>query len=115
MMGVKFNYNNSNSTISQAVLYLSTNTSKESDMEAEINNIRREINSLRKEMNLKLSNKIEIIFEKNSFWDEMKPELIKLLGNRLGVEIIFMDKLEEYKIIKTFMDTELKVNVKLLL
>jgi hypothetical protein len=60
-------------------------------------------------MNLKLSNKIEIIFEKNTFWNEMKPELIKLLSTRLGVDIIFMDKLEEYRTIKTFMDTELKV------
>jgi isoleucyl-tRNA synthetase len=114
MVGVKFNYNNSCNNISQAVLYLSINTSKENDVEAEINNIRREINSLRKEMNLKLSNKIEILFEKNTFWDEIKPELIKLLSTRLGVDITFTDKLEEYKTIKTFIGTEININIKLL-
>jgi hypothetical protein len=115
MIGVKFNYSNSSFTISQAVLYLSSITSKENDMEAEINNIRREINSLRKEMNLKLSNKIEIIFEKNIFWDEIKSELINILCTRLGVDIIFIDILEEYQIIKTFLGTELKINIKLII
>ena len=114
MIGIKFNYNNSNFTISQAILYLSTTTSKENDMEAEINNIRREINNLRKEMNFKLSNKIQITFEKNIFWDEMKPELINILSNRLNVPIIFIDNLEEYKIIKTFTETKLKVYIELI-
>ena len=55
MIGTKFSYNNSKSLLSQAVLYLSINTNKENDIEAEINNIRREINIIRKEMNLKLT------------------------------------------------------------
>jgi len=109
MVGTKFNYNNSDGLISQAVLYLSTTTCKENDQEAEINNIRREINNLRKEMNLKFTNKVNIYFEKDIFWDEMNPELIKLLSTRLGVDIKFMDKLEEYKVIKTYIGTLLKV------
>ena len=108
MVGSKFNYNNSSSNISQAVLYLSTNASKENDREAEINNIRREINNLRKEMNLKLSNKIHIFFEKNSFW-ELDNTLIDSLSSRLSVDITFVDKLEEYKTFKTFIGTEIKV------
>jgi len=111
MVGTKFNYNNSDGYISQAVLYLSTNTSKDNDMEAEINNIRREINILRKEMNFKLSNKVQVIFEKNIFWDEIKPELIEILSKRLNVPIDFVDSLVEYKIIETFTGTKLKVSL----
>ena len=109
MIGTKFNYNNSSSTISQAVLYLSTYTNKENDNEAEINNIRREINSIRKEMNLKLSNKIDIIFEKNNFWETINPNLIDNLSTRLSVDISFIDRLNDYKMIQTFMGTEIKV------
>lgn len=108
MVGTKFNYTNYNSTISQAVLYLDINTNKENDDKAEINNIRREINNIRKEMNLKLSNKIKIIFEKNNFWDSININLIESLSSRLSVNINFLDKLNKYKIIKTFRDTEIK-------
>jgi isoleucyl-tRNA synthetase len=111
MVGAKFNYNNSDGLISQAVLYLSTNTSKENDQEAEINNIRREINNIRKEMNLKFTNKVGILFEKDIFWEEINPDLIKSLSTRLGAEIKFIDKLEEYKMIKTFTDKQLKVYI----
>lgn len=109
MVGSKFNYNNSNGFISQAVLYLSINTSKENDQQAEINNIRREINIIRKEMNLKFSNKINIIFEKNSLWDEINSELIETLSKRLGVKIKFFDVLESYKIIETFTGNKIKL------
>lgn len=114
MVGTKFNYNNSDGLTSQAVLYLSTTTSKENDQEAEINNIRREINNIRKEMNLKFTNKVDIYFENNIFWDDMNPELIKLLSIRLGVEIKFLCNLEECKLIKTFMGTQLKVFIKVI-
>ena len=111
MVGAKFNYNNSNGFISQAVLYLSINTNKENDQQAEINNIRREINNLRKEMNLKFSNKINIMFEKNSFWDEINSDLIEQLFKRLGVDLLnnFVDKLDEYKTIKTFTGNNIKL------
>jgi len=109
MIGYKFNYNNSNGFISQAVLYLSINTSKENDQQAEINNIRREINIIRKEMNLKFSNKINITFKKNSFWDEMNFELIETLSKRLGVDINFVDELNEFKIIETFTGNKIKL------
>ena len=114
MIGSKFNYNNSNGFISQAVLYLSINTTKENEQEAEINNIRREINLIRKEMNLKLSNKVDIIFEKNSFWESMSPELIEMLSKRLNVEIKFIDNLEEYKLIETFTGNKIKLLIKLI-
>jgi valyl-tRNA synthetase len=114
MIGSKFNYNNSNGFISQAVLYLSINTTKENEQEAEINNIRREINLIRKEMNLKLSNKVDIIFEKNSFWENMSCDLIELLSKRLNVEIKFIDNLEEYKIIETFTGNKIKLLIKLI-
>ena len=114
MIGTKFNYNNPDGLISQAVLYLTTNTSRENDMEAEINNIRRQINSLRKEMNLKLSNKINIIFENNIFWDEINTELIEKLSIRLGVNINFIDSLNEYKVIETFTGTQLKIMIELI-
>ena len=114
MIGTKFNYNNSEGFISQAVLYLSTNTSKENDMEAEINNIRRQINNLRKDMNLKLSNKINITFENNIFWDEINSELIEKLSTRLGVDIIFTDRLNEYKMIETFTGNQLKILIQLI-
>ena len=109
MIGVKFNYNNSDGYISQAVLYLSTNSSKDNDMEADINNIRRQINSLRKDMNLKFSNKVNIIFENNNFWNEINSELIKKLSDRLNTEIKFVNNLEEYKIIETFTGTKIKI------
>ena len=115
MIGTKFNYNNSKSLLSQAVLYLSINTNQENDIEAEINNIRREINIIRKEMNLKLTNKIEIEFEKNKFWDKINQELIINLSKRLNVNIIFVNKLTEFKIIKTFLGSEIKVFIKLIL
>jgi isoleucyl-tRNA synthetase len=109
MIGIKFNYNNSNFGVSQAVLYLSNTTSKENDMEAEINNIRRQINNLRKEMNLKFSNKVSIIFENNNFWNEINPELIKKLSDRLNTEIKIVDNLDKYKVIETFTGNQLKV------
>jgi len=109
MIGAKFNYNNSNGIISQSILYLSISTNKENDQQAEINNIRREINNFRKEMNLKISNKINITFEKNSFWDELNPELIELLSKRVGVNFSFVDKLDEFKIIETFTGNKIKL------
>jgi len=109
MIGCKFKYTNSNNDISQAILYLSTDTNDDSDTEAEINNIRREINILRKEMNLKISDKIQITFENNIFWDEIKQEFIKMLTTRLNVPIDFIDNLEKYSIITSSTNQIFKV------
>ena len=65
-------------------------------------------------MNLKLTNKIEIIFEKNIFWYKINQELIVNLSKRLNVNIIFVKNLTEFKIIKTFLGSEVKVFIKLI-
>ena len=109
----KFIYYDHNKNQCQAIVYLDILTDKNNELEAEINNIRRQINLFRKDMNLKIYNKIHIIFEKNEYWNNMDNNLLLNLKNRLSSEISFVDKLNDYKIIKTFNDKELKVFIKL--
>jgi hypothetical protein len=111
MIGDKFNYLDNIGNHKQSIVYLNKLTSDINNLEADINSIRRQINNLRKGKGLKIYNKITIIFEKNIYWDNISTDLLNLLSNRLASPIIFQDTLLTYDIIKTYQNTELKVNI----
>jgi len=114
-IGMTFNYINQNGIYKQSIVYIDTLSTIEFDIEAEHNNIRRQINEIRKTMGIKIFNKVEIIFEKNDYWDEINNESLYLLSNRLNATIKFQDKLEDYNIIKTFNNKILYVSINLIL
>ena len=93
----------------QAIVYMSTLSTEDNIIEAEINNIRRQVNNLRKEMGLKISNKVTIIFENNKYWNYLNDVYREMLVNRLVADVKFQDTLEEYKEIVTFNGKTLKV------
>ncbi len=111
MVGAKFNYLDSSNKLNQSVVYLNIETSEQSDMEAEVNNIRRQVNILRKDMGLKLFNKVRVIFETNEYWSHINEELMELLSGRLVASIHFEEKLDDFKLIETFNGKELKVKI----
>jgi isoleucyl-tRNA synthetase len=113
-IGITFNYINQYGIYKQSIVYIDTLTTLEFDIEAEHNNIRRQINEIRKTMRIKIFNKVEIIFEKNDYWNEMTNESLYLLSNRLNATIKFQDKLKDYNIIKTFNDKILNVLITLI-
>jgi hypothetical protein len=113
-IGMTFNYMNQHGIYKQSIVYIDTITTSEFDIEAEHNNIRRQINEIRKTMGIKIFNKVEIIFEKNEYWDEMNNESLCLLSNRLNATIKFQDKLKDYNIIKTFNNKILYVSITLI-
>ena len=113
-IGMTFNYMNQNGVYKQSIIYIDTLSTIEFDIEAEHNNIRRQINEIRKTMGIKIFNKVEIIFEKNDYWDEMSNESLHLLSNRLNATIKFQDKLIDYNIIKTFNNKILYVLITLI-
>jgi len=115
MIGDKFTYNDDDNNSSQAIVYLNTITNNDNEIESELNNIRRQINNLRKNKGLKIYNKIEVIFEKNDYWNKIPPSLLNRLMNRLSVSIKFEDYLnEDYDIIKTINGYTLKLMTKTL-
>jgi isoleucyl-tRNA synthetase len=116
MIGDKFTYFDHNNKICESIVYIDTITDKNNDFEADINTIRRQINNLRKDMNLKIYNKVNIIFENHKFWNDVNNvnnELINNLNHKLATNILFEEKLENYNIIKTYTDIELKVYIKI--
>jgi isoleucyl-tRNA synthetase len=114
MIGTKFNYIDSTNKIKQSVVYVNIETNHQTDMEAEINNIRRQINNLRKEMGLKIFNKIKVIFERNEYWNTINKDLLDLLKSRLCTDIEFTEHIDDFKIIKTFNEKEIKVLIKII-
>ena len=113
-IGMTFNYMDQFGVYKQSIVYIDTLSTIEFDIEAEHNNIRRQINEIRKTMGIKIFNKVEIIFEKNEYWDEMSNESLYLLSNRLNATIKFQDKLIDYNIIKTFNNKILYVLITLI-
>ncbi len=114
MIGNKFSYFDSDGLIKYAVVYLSTQTTKFTDMEAEINNIRRQVNAIRKDMGLKLFNRVKVIFETCEYWSTLDEELIQMLNTRLVADIEFTKTLETFRIVETFNGKEIKVNIELI-
>lgn len=112
MISSKFNYINNSGKSIQSIVYLNKKSTPETECEAELNNIRRQINILRKEMGFKMFNKINIIFENNKYWSSINNNLLSSLFNKLSANILFEDELNEFKIIKTFNDKEIKVLIK---
>ena len=113
MIGMKFTFIDSTGNISQSVVYLSTQSSEQNDLEAEINNIRRQVNNIRKEMGLKMFNKVDVLFENSDFWSNMSDELMCLLTKRLVADIKFEDNINDFKLIETFKGNLLKVSINL--
>jgi isoleucyl-tRNA synthetase len=87
MIYSKFKYDNNN----EGIVYLLTSFNKLNEEEAEINNIKRLINNFKKELNIKIYNKVKIIFENNNLIN------INLLKNKITNELIFIDNLNNYK------------------
>jgi isoleucyl-tRNA synthetase len=111
IVGSKFNYIDSLDRVKLAVVYLDIQSNEYTDMEAEVNNIRRQVNGIRKEMGLKMFNKIEVIFEHSDYWRNLNNELIYMLENRLVANIKFIDKLDNFNIVHTFNGKEIKVMI----
>ena len=111
MVGTKFNYVDSSDKVKQSVVYLNTQSNHQTDMEAEINNIRRQVNGLRKDMGLKMFNKVEVVFEQNEYWNNLNQELMDLLVSRLVADIRFKEYLDDFKVIETFNGKEIKVSI----
>jgi hypothetical protein len=112
MIGTKFNYNNSEGLISQAVLYLSTATSKENDQEAEINNIRREINNISNIKYQECISELQYLLDIEETLNSIKQLIIELLSNPLYakkfakiISLIFP------VILRSFIDKELVVYI----
>jgi hypothetical protein len=111
MIGKLFTYKNEMNEFIQSVVYLDIQTNEYNDNEAEINNIRRQVNIIRKEMGLKIYNKIIVIFENNNFWTTQTEELKEKLAIRLIATIKYQNTLENFKVIQTFKNKELKVQI----
>ena len=111
MLDSKFTYLNKDGKQFQSVVYLDIATSVTSDVEAEINNIRRQINSLRKNMGLKMFNKVEVVFESNDYWNSLDSESLDLLTTRLIATIRFTDKINNGNQIETFNGKKLNVTI----
>ena len=114
MIGTKFNYTDNTNQNKQSVIYVNIKTNSQTDTEAEINNIRRQINNLRKEMGLKIFNKIKVIFERTEYWDTMNKNLLDLLKLKLCTDIEFVEHIDDFKIIKTFNEKDIKVLIKVI-
>ena len=114
MIGTKFSFVDSNGLIKQAVVYLDSQTNQLTDMEAEINNIRRQVNGIRKDMGLKLFNRVKVIFEKCDYWTQLSDDMLGMLTTRLVADIMFTESLASYKVIETFNGKEIKVNIELI-
>ena len=84
MIYSKFNNN-------EGIIYLLTSFSIDNQEEAEVNNIKRLINNCKKELNIKICNKVKIIFENNNLIN------INLLKKKFIGEIIFINNLNDYK------------------
>ncbi len=114
MVGTKFNYLDSSDKVKQSVVYLNTQSNHQTDMEAEINNIRRQVNAIRKDMGLKIFNKAEVIFEQNEYWTNLDQDMMDMLVCRLVADIKFQDHLDNFKVIETFNGKEIKVFINVL-
>jgi isoleucyl-tRNA synthetase len=115
MIGAKFDYLDYNDKQLQAIVYIDTTSTKENDIDAEINNIRRQVNAHKKNMGFKIFHKVEIIFEKNNYFSELSCETLNLLTQRLISPIKFEDKLNDYNVITTFNGKVLHVLIKKIL
>jgi hypothetical protein len=84
-------------------------------IEAIINNVRRQVNSFRKDMGLKSRNKIELVFDSNEYLNNIDSYYITMLSDQLGSKISFSYMLDSMntsiRIIDTFNDMKLKVNI----
>jgi hypothetical protein len=108
----RFYYSNHNNITAQSVIYLDTVTTKDNEQTTDMNYIRRQINDLRKNKGYKLYNKVEIIFDKNNYWNQFSTDLLESLKQRLSANVRFDDKLETYDIINScYNNIELKVNI----
>jgi isoleucyl-tRNA synthetase len=113
MIGAKFDYLDYNDQRLQAIVYIDTTSTKENDIDAEINNIRRQVNAHKKNMGIKMFHKVEIIFEKNDYFSKLSCETLTLLTQRLISPIKFENKLTDYNVITTFNGKILHVLIKL--
>ena len=114
MVGAKFDYLDYNDQHLQAIVYIDTLSTKENDIDAEINNIRRQVNAHKKDMGFKIFHNVEIIFEKNDYFYNLTCETLNLLTHRLISPIKFEDKLNDYNVITTFNGKILHVLIKLI-
>jgi isoleucyl-tRNA synthetase len=113
MIGTSFNYRENYSINKQAIVTIDKNRTKENDMEAEINNIRRNINAMRKDMGLKMYNKITIYFQNNEFWNNINVIYMETLSSRLSANIMFVDRLEKSMEIVTHNGTKILCEIKI--
>jgi isoleucyl-tRNA synthetase len=113
MMRAEFSFIDNNGRREHAIVYMSTNVTEDNMMEAEINNIRRQVNNIRKEMGLKIFNKVQIVFENNDYWNNIKEIFLSTLKQRLIADVKFVDMIEEYKEITTYNGKTLKVSLKM--
>jgi hypothetical protein len=110
----KFKYFNINGIETEAIVYLSTDTSRQQDIIASMNNIRAQINGLRKDMGLKLFNKVSIHFLDNDYWRNIDSKWIDYLKTKLVADIFIQPTIPSSKIINIFDGTELNVFIDLL-